>query len=167
MTNARYWHERALAAGAVIPVLREAWAVPSRLSRRKPGDYLYAATPWFCGRPWPGVAHAGGCGGAARALSWPERRSASRMKPLAFRSSMNAVRNRMVPGSQVRLVPRACRICMNGSSIMRTPGVPATKPLTTWLMPAPASRPCSRKSLIPSRPRTTLACRKVRDRNRS
>jgi hypothetical protein len=58
------------------------------------------------GQLWPGVAHVGGCGGATRALSWPERRSASRMKPLAFRSSMNAVRNRMVPGSRVRLVPR-------------------------------------------------------------
>src|ERR1700729_3724892 len=67
--------------------------------------------------------------GATRAASWPERRSASAMKPLAFRSSMTAARNLTVSGLRVRRVPTACRICMKASSISRNPGWLATKPL--------------------------------------
>ena len=52
----------------------------------------------------------------------PARRSASAMNPLALSCSTKARRNRTVCGPRLLVVPIACRISMNGSSISRQPG---------------------------------------------
>ena len=89
------------------------------------------------------------------------------MKPEAFRSSTSAPRNRMVSGRLAFVVPTACRISMKRPSMSRTPGCELANSVTGSRTPAAASRFSVRNTSVPSPPRTTTACRRVRLRNRS